>query len=155
MAGHCKWKCLICVWNALKWKSVMLLWLPLESIQTGTWFWPDWVGEQAEIEWIDPDNDAVALVTNWEPLVPRTNATSPWTLNSTPSPMFQTVGVLFSAGPSTSCSAPITKLSAQIKEAGHLTAAKHTLCVRVVHLTPSSHIPPDICTCISPDWSSL
>lgn len=34
------------------------------------WFWPDWVGEQAGIEWIDPDNDAVALVTDRGPWSP-------------------------------------------------------------------------------------
>lgn len=74
--------------------------------------------------------------------------------------IFQTVGVPSAAGPPSSCTAPITKLSAQFKEAAHLTAAKHFNIHTRKHTNRqtvllTSFTCRHLCTCTSPDCSAL
>lgn len=135
MGENWKWNCNVSEmhWNENWAGSYCCLWNPF--IQALNWFWPDRGGTQVGIEWIDPDNDAVALVTNQEPPQPREychqslgSQPQPTTLTYTPAhaPILHlNYFLIFHTMSCSSCSAPITKLSAQIKDEAHLTADKH------------------------------
>lgn len=135
MGENWKWNCNVSEmhWNENWAGSYCCLWNPF--IQALNWFWPDWGGTQVGIEWIDPDNDAVAPVTNQEP--PQSREYCHQSLGSQPQPttlpytpahapiLHLNYFLILHTMSCSSCSAPITKLSAQIEDEAHLTAAKH------------------------------
>lgn len=141
------------VWNAFEmhWNENRAdLWLPVESIQKGTQLvltrLSGWTGGGRVNR---PRQWCCCLGDGPRTSIPRTSATSPCTLNPNHSPtslqkhththtthtpilhryyfsIFHSAWVCHQLqAPPSSSSAPITKLSAQIKEADSLTAAKH------------------------------
>lgn len=82
--------------------------------------------------------ETMMLLPRWQtknPLSPGNTATSPWALDPRPTTLPYTPAhapilhlnyfLILHTMSGSSCSAPITKLSAQIKDEAHLTAAKH------------------------------
>lgn len=176
MVGHTfrrnwRWDCLKGFWDSLKWKSGRLLGLLLESIQIGSqlvltrlsgWTVGDRVNRPRQ--WCcclgegpkNPDRPDNWRQSQYSQLLPRSpkKKNTPYThmhpsSTSIISPSFRLWVQLPPLLPS--CSGPITKLSAQIKEAAHLTAAQHfniythplkthtLLCNHPVDITQSTH----------------